>query len=280
MRKQYGEQVQMRPLLPQEASVLAAAVNQASPRQTSQMFGELRNAIGDDQTYAAAIQQIAPDSPVKALAGLLAAKQRSLTLERNWVRDDVVASSQDVSATMLAGEAILNRSKSQKAEDGRSQAKLFLPETQSLQEQFQSSVGNAFAGRPGAAELAFQAVQAYYVGKASETGRVAADSKDIDTKLVREAVRATLGEVVDYNGEGEALAPWGMSESEFDDAARTALTSEFKRRGLGTDNLGALGLRNLGESTYYVTQGRNFVYDKQGRPLTINVAMPAAAKKP
>jgi hypothetical protein len=271
MRKQYGDQVKLRPLLPQEAQVLSTAVNQASPRQTSQLFGELRNAVGDDQVYQAAVQQIAPDSPVKAMAGLLASKQRSLTLERNWIRDDVVASSRDVSTTMLAGDAILNRSKEQKAEDGRGQAKLFLPETQSLQNEFQSSVGGAFAGRPGAADLAFQAVQAYYVGKAAQNGRLAADSKDIDTKLVKEAVRATLGEVVDYHGNGEVLAPWGMGESQFEDAADTTLKAEMKRRGL-EGQAGALGLRNLGESTFYVVQGRNFVYDKQGRPLTINIA--------
>jgi hypothetical protein len=278
MRKQYGDQVQIRPLLPQEVQVLAAAVNQASPRQTSQVFGELRKAVGDDQVFAAAVQQIAPDAPVKALAGLLAAKQRSLTLERNWIRDDVIASSRDVSETMLAGEAILNRTKADKTEDGRSQAKLFLPETKTLQAEFQDNVGGAFAGRPGAAELAFQAVQAYYVGKAAQTGRLAASGQDIDTKLVREAVRATLGEVVDYNGHGEVLAPWGMNAGEFRASADAALTSELKRRGLEkltSGQIGMLGLRNIGESTYYVVQGRNFVFDPKGQPITITVA-PAA----
>lgn len=277
MRKQYGDQVQNRPLLPQEAQVLATALNKASPRQAVQMFAELRNATGDDRVYAAAMQQIAPDSPVKSLAGLLASKQRSLTLERNWVRDDVLASSQDVSATMLEGESILNRTKADKTEDGRSQAKLFLPETKSLQSEFQSNVGGAFAGRPGAAEVAFQAVQSYYVGKAAQTGRLAANGQDIDAKLVRESIRATLGDVVDYNGNGEVFAPWGMGASQFRNTVDASVGAEFKRRGMPVPAPGQVsmfGLRNQGENTYYLVSGRNFVYDPKGQPIVIDITSP------
>lgn len=277
MRRQYGGQVPTRLLLPQEAAQLSAGLNNAAPNQASQLFGALRNAAGSDQAYTGIMQQIAPDSPVKALAGLLAAKQRSLTLERHWFSDDQVASSPDVSATMLTGESILNRTKADKATDGRAEAKLFLPDGAALQQEFYDEVGTAFAGRPGAAEIAFQAAQAYYVGKSAQTGKLSESNKAVDPKLLTESVRATLGQVVDYNGNGQVLAPWGMSESDFNDHVTHALALEVKRRGMPMPvQTGALGLRNIGESTYYVTQGRNFAYDTRGQPLVINLAAPPA----
>ena len=272
MRRQYGDQVPMRPLLPQEAAQVTAALNSTSPNQASQLFGALRNAAGSDEAYTGIMQQIAPDSPVKALAGLLAAKQRSLTLERHWFSDDVVATSPDVSATMLTGESILNRTKPDKATDGRAEAKLFLPDSAALQQEFTNQVGTAFAGRPGAAEIAFQAAQSYYVGKSAQTGKLTESNKTVDEKLLTESVRATLGQVVDYNGKGEVFAPWGMNEAQFEDRVSRAFQAELKVRGMPIPaNFGSLGLRNFGENTYYVTAGRNFVYDNRGEPLVIDL---------
>lgn len=35
--------------------------------------------------------------------------------------------------------------------------------------------------------------------------------------------------------------------------------------------LPALGLRNKGDGTYYVIQGRNYLYDQKGQPIIINL---------
>lgn len=266
MRKQYGTQVPIKPLLPQEAAQLGALLQGATPKQATAVYAQLRTAAGSDTAYTAMMNQISPDAPVRAIAGSLAAKQRQMTLQRNWIADDVVATSRDVSATLLEGDAIL----SDKSE--ASSKKLFLPETKSLQAEFTRQVGKAFANRPGAADIAFQAVQAYYVGKASQTGRLAKDGTDIDTKLVREAVTASLGTVVDYNGQGEVLAPWGMSEGEFQDKASAAIRARLPEA--QRDREGALGLRQEKGTSYYVTQGRNFVTDAKGNPLVINLGAP------
>lgn len=287
MRKQYGEQVPMRPLLPQEAAVLSTALNKATAEQGVQLFATLRNAVGSDDAYKGIMQQIAPDSPVKAYAGLLAAKQRSVTLERNWVRSDVIASSPDVAGTMLKGLEILRPSKNEKGQDGAPKVGLYLPPAAeaSLQTEFQAQVGAAFADRPDAADQAFQAVKAYYVGKASQTGRIASGSTDADSAIAKEAITATLGEVVDYNGRGEVLAPWGMDASTFEDRVQQAFIVEAKKRGLpdtAVQQLPALGLINEGDGTYYVKQGRNFIYgrDGKGMPLVINVLDPTANPPP
>lgn len=285
MRKQYGNQVPLKPLLPQEAAVLASAVDNASANQSVQLFSALRNAAGSDDAYIGIMKQIAPDSPVKSLAGLLAAKQRSITLERNWVRSDVIASSPDVAGTMLAGLDVLRPSKNEKGQDGAPKVGLYLPPAaeQDLQNEFQAQVGAAFAARPDAAMNAFQAVKAYYVGKASQTGRIASGSTDADSAIAKEAIAATLGEVVDYNGNGEVLAPWGMDHGSFEDRVHQAFIVEAKRRGLGADavkQLPSLGLRNAGDGTYYVVQGRNFIYDKKGNPLILDVLDPTANPPP
>jgi len=270
MQKQYGPQVQMRPLLPQEAQFLTRALDQASPRQQVDLFGTLRKAFDDDSAYAAAMQQIAPDSPVKALAGILVAKQRKITLESNLFSADTTAMSGDIAATLLDGEALLNKTKGQKAEDGKAKG-IPLPPEKDFRDQFSSAAGHVFAGRPQAYEVAMQAVRAYYTGKAAQDGDV---SGQIDGGRMKHAITAVLGEVVNYNGNGEVLAPWGMDKSTFKDKTKDAFRTELKARGMPDsmlDSLPALGLRNKGDGTYYVVQGRNYLYDRQGQPVIINL---------
>lgn len=275
MRKQYGNQIPIRPLLPQEAAQLSASLNSASPDDAAQLFGALRNAAGDDAAFKGIMQQIAPDSPIKALAGLLTAKQRDLTLATHWFKPNDVAGSGNVASTLLQGDALLNPTKTQKGEDGKPTGKIFLPETTQLQADFQDRVGDAFAGRPAAAETAFQAVQAYYVGKAAQTGRLASSKADIDSSLVKESITAVLGNVVNFNGSGSVLAPWGMAEADFQDKAYAALeragkAAKFDEAGIA--GLHNVGLRNIGDGTYYAMQGNNFVKDAKGNPMIISVA--------
>ena len=280
MRKQYGGQVQTRPLLPQEAQLLTSALESSSPQQTAQVFAQLRDAVGDDEMFFGIMHQIAPDSPVKAEAGVLAAKQRSMTLERNWIADDVMASSRDVSATILEGDAILNRSKAAGKSDGKPDKGLFMPADQDLQRRFASEVGAAFAGRPGAADLAFQVVKSYYAGKAAQTGRIAANPQDVDSGIVKEAIKASLGTVVDYNARGEVLAPWGMSEDEFDDGVHKALqvaAGQVADPAAFRDRVSLLGLAQRTESTYYLRTERGFVTDSKGQPIVIDVLNPTKA---
>jgi hypothetical protein len=176
---------------------------------------------------------------------------------------------------MLEGDRLLNRSSTARADDGKAQTKLVLPETKLLQNEFAKQVGTAFAGRPQAAELAFQAAQAYYAGRVAQTGKISAGTDDVDGDLVREAVTATLGQVVDFNGRGDVVAPWGMAEDDFQDRAYRALNAEMKRRGMGeaTDAQRALvGLTNAGaDGVYGVVIGRRMMRDDAGAPVLIDL---------
>jgi hypothetical protein len=272
-QKQYGPQVKMRPLLPQEAAGLASALGDATPRNARDMLGSLRSSINDDGAFTAAMQQIAPDAPVKALAGMLAAKQRTLTLENRIFSDDVTVSSGDVAMTLLTGESILNKTKAQKSADG--QAKSFpLPKEDEFRTNFSTTAGKVFADRPQAYEVAMQAVRAYYTSKAAEDGDV---SGEINSKRMNQAVTAVLGQVVNLNNNGEVLAPWGMDESTFEDRSKSAFDVAMSRHGM-TDLIGqysAMGLRNVGDGTYYVTRGRSYLMDKKGRPVLLDLNKPS-----
>jgi hypothetical protein len=274
LQKQYGAQVQMKPFLPQESQFITSALNQANPKQQVELFGTLRMAFGDDTAYMAAMQQIAPDSPVKALAGMLMAKQRKITLEKNWIADDVTSNSGDVAATVLEGENLINKTKGQKSEDGKPLRSLYIPPIKDFENEFAKYVGDAFASRPGALDVAVQSAYAYYVGKSSKTGRLNTDAKDIDGKLLNEALTATLGAPVAYGSGGTVFAPWGMDKGTFKDKVRESFNAEVKARGMPDstkDQLPALGLRNIGDGSYYITQGRNYLYDGKGQPVTIKV---------
>jgi len=274
MRKEYGSQVPQRLLLPQEAKELSSVLQTATPKQQSEVFSSLYRSVGDSNAFKSVMQQIAPDAPVKAIAGMLAANQAQMTTATHWFKPDEIKFSGDVSATLLQGESMLNASKEDKATNGKPNAKLYLPEQTTLQSAFQDRVGNAFVGRPEAADVAMQAVKAYYVGRAAQTGRLAANSKDIDQNLVKEAITATLGTVVDYNGNGEVFAPWGMNRSDFINKAQAAMVAAGRAQGLGDNQLNAFGnagLRNKGDNTYYVVQGRNYMYGNDGKPIIVTV---------
>lgn len=265
LERTVGAPVPMLPLLPQEAQTLAALIDKSSAAQAAQTFAGLREAAGSADVFRGAMQQIAADSPVKALAGMRAGSDGGAP----------------VATTMLEGERLLNPGKGDKAADGKPQAKsIYLPDSAALQEKFADVAGDAFAGRPQAADAALQAVRAYYTGRAAQTGRVAADDKDVDDNLVREAVEATLGAVVDYNGEGSVLAPWGMPEDEFEDRAERAVAAKIRELGLPAElDADSVGLSNAGaEGQYAVTLGRNLLLDAQGRPILVDIRRPTAAR--
>jgi len=277
MQKQYGSKVGAKPLLPQEAGLLIQALDSASPANANQLFGTLRGAIADDDTYRAVMQQIAPDSPVKARAGMLTAIDRQVTVQSNLIASDVRMSSAKVAETMLAGEQILNRSKGQKQEDGQARS-LFVPARQDFSTAFVDSVGNLYRSRPGAQEGDLQAAFAYYVGKSAELGRLASTPKDIDSKLVKEAITATIGEVVDVNGQGQAKAPIGMTGSDMQGKLRERFSEIVKEQGLppsavaSFEHYGVTNYRRDGQ--YLLTLGGVPVLGKGGVPLVVDLDPP------
>lgn len=268
MRDKFGPTVAMKPLLPQEAKALSAQLEQMSPDQQSKLFGTLHAAMGDDKAYAGAMQQIAPDSPVRALAGMLAGKQRKLTTETYWYKPDDIVTSGDVAKTMALGESILNKSKAEKGQDGT--AKFPIPKQADFDKSLNKELGAIFAGQPQSYSLAAQAVKSYYTGAAAELGDV---SGEVDSKLMKKAIKATVGEIVDFNG-AETLAPWGMPSDTFEQVAQQRLVETMKAQGMSDQDLAtasALTLRQDKDGVYYVMQGQQFKHGPDGKPLKITI---------
>lgn len=275
MRRQYGSDVPMKPLLPQEAEQLTTALQDASPAGATKLLRRLRDASVSEQDFQLVLGQIAPDAPVKALAGMLAGQDKTITFRNRWFSPDVTGTSEQVAATMLAGDALLHPPKAAKGADGQPSRNLFLPDASALQAQLASAAGNAFRRRPDAAQVALQAAQAYYVGKASQLGMLSAQKADIDPRLVQEALTATVGKVVDFNGLGHVLAPWGMDDGEFKDRVWSAWDREIARLDLPRDlrdRLNNFSLENYGSDAYLVSQGNSYVTDKAGQPIVLRMS--------
>lgn len=263
MRKRYGQSVQMAVLLPQEVKVLGDTMKQSTSKQQAEMLGQLRTAVQDDTVFNAVMQQLAPEQPVVAYAGMLATKERaSVTLQKHTFSANLTAGARDVAATMLEGNRLLQ---------GKGDNKFPLPPERDFREAFTSATGALFAGRAGAADVAMQAVRAYYTGQSAAEGD---HSGEVDPKRLQQAITASLGEVADVNGNGEVLAPWGMSADTFEDEAEAAFLQAARSAQLPdsvTDNFGAYGLRQISERNFYVTRGREFLSDKEGKPLIITI---------
>lgn len=268
MREKFGPAVALKPLLPEEAKQLSAQLDQMSPDQQSQLFGKLHTDMGDDKAYAGAMQQIAPDAPVRALAGMLAGKQRTLTTDTHWFKPDSVVTSGDVAKTLALGESILNKSKAEKGQDGSN--KFPIPKATDFQQALDKQLGTIFAGQPQSYALAAQAVKSYYTGAAAQAGDV---SGEVNNSLMRLAIKATVGDIVDVNGV-ETLAPWGMPGDTFEQAAQQQIRNTLKAQGASEQELStasALSLRQARDGVYYIMQGQQFKHGADGKPLMINL---------
>ena len=253
IREKNGAEVKPNILLPQEADMLKNQLANLPPQGQRQILEGLRKASGDDKAYNYMMDQIAPDKPVQAFAGKLASKQAETTVESGgWFGAPTKAGSRNVSETLLRGESILS------AKDGE---KFPMPEQKEFDAQFEQFLGGAFANAPGAYSTASQAVKAYYAARASEEGLV---SKQVDAKLMREAVRATIGEPVEHNGK-TVLAPWGMDSDTFTNKAET----QYRQLGLSVD-FDDVNLLPAGDGKYAIVSGRAPLL-KNGQPVYIEV---------
>lgn len=265
MQKQYGPQIKMRPLLPQEADQLGSIVASTSPDRAAAVFAGLRQIATTDEAYAGMMKQIAPDHPVLALAGLRA------------MQDPQVAT------YIVQGESLLNPTKEEKAADGKPSVSLYLPEDKAFQQAFSDAVGTAFREHDAAAETSYQAVKAYYAGKAKHDGIILPASNEPDAKLLKESIAKVVGTVVDYNGKGDVVAPWGMDKSTFYNRVDNAWAVAEKRFGLAdmsSAQRSQLGLINTDqEGVYLVPAGNGYltvVKGKQALPVVIDLNDPEA----
>ena len=218
------------------------------------MLNAIKTSVSDPAAYRAVMQQIAPDSPVTAMAGMILSKD-SVAVGSRLVSADVLYKPREVAGMIVEGEALINPTKTAKGEDGK--GKLFpMPKEQEIRDQFNSKVGKAFAGDPRGADFAYQAVKAYYAGKSARVGDV---SGQTNSRTLDEAIEAVIGGVSDGGtGNTKVVRPWGMTEERFKDGIKQAFNDAIIVNGyMGTpaDALGKFSLQNAGDGKYMLING-------------------------
>lgn len=243
-----------------EAQQFTQAMTQSAPRQQASILSQLQATLPDDKAYQSVLSQIAPHSPVIALAGAMGNPPPKGN-QPAWY-DPRFQNDPRAPERILDGEAILSGKGEEKAKGGFS-----MPQDKDLQNQFWSAAGgtssNLFQGRQETSEMYYDAYRNTYASLAAEKG---VNSGIIDTKLAQQAAETVLGDHVQYN-HTDLVVPRGMDPSRFESIADQAVTETAKRAGYNDSDIKAMsdmGLRELGGN---LGTGRYAIVDGNGRPL-------------
>lgn len=267
MRDRYKAPYQL--LTNTEAQAMAATMRTFPTAARVQYLEAMRTSVADPTAYRSLMQQIAPDSPVTAVAGNILAAQ-AWTQQGGWFGKDMAFDPKKVASTILQGESILNPTKGDKAQDGRG-GNFPMPKNQDMERAFNDFVGQAFAGDAAGYGAAYQSYRAYYAGKSSEKGVL---SDVLDDTISRESMLAVTGGVYDLNGNGNVLKPWGMGDDLFEQKVKDAYAGAMQAaglRGTASDQFDAYGLRKLSGSQYLLTNGTGALMGRNG-PVILNIS--------
>jgi hypothetical protein len=253
----------------QEADQMAGVMRKFPAEARVSYLESMRASVQDPTAYRTLMQQVAPDSPVTAVAGSILAQQ-AYVQPGGWFSADVSFSPKAVATTILQGESILNPNTDAKKGDGRG-GNFPMPKDQAMETEFADFVGTSFRGDPAGYSAAYQAYRAYYAGKASEKGIL---SPELDTSISKEAMTAVTGGVMDFNGHGQVLKPWGWSDQNFKNTIASQFDAQMAATGLkGTpaDNLSAYGLQSIRQNQYLLTNGVSYLLGKNGQPVLLDL---------
>ncbi|KNE28167.1 hypothetical protein [Achromobacter spanius] len=271
--------VRMHPLLPGEAEGLSRVLSQGSAQQKRQVLSTLYQAAGADDTYRGMMDQLKGVSPFAARMGVLAASYDSAKTTNNWFSEDTVQAAGDVAAIALHGDEIL------RSGGKDNETKWPVPKEQefvaAFQDRFQNLYRGGGPGESGAQQFQqdMQAVKAYYVGRAAQDGDL---SSEIDSNRLDQAFRAVMGEPVDFHGNGQVLAPWGMNKEDFQRRANNAVLEQFQQAGIQDKvgrYMGNVGLIGVGGGMYFATLAGQPVADDRGQPITILLTPDSASAR-
>lgn len=256
-----------------EARQFSTALDQSRPSDAAALLGQLHQALPDQRSYDSLLSQVAPHSPVTAVAGSLVNVPPKAGAPA-WY-DARFGADPQVAAGIIQGERILagkGEGKTGSTASGQPMgAKGFnVPADSALETYFLSESGGQhstlFAGRPDTAESYFGAFKAYYTALAAQKG---VTSGTVDKALAQQAADAVLGNVQGFN-HTEVTAPRGMDPSRFEDIAHQGVIEAARKAGLDAPMAAALadsgGLRELGG---LLGAGRYALVDGNGRPIEV-----------
>ena len=246
-------------LLPQEAQQIGNALKAARPEQAREILTKLYAGFGDDKVYRATMQQLAPDNPVMAVAGIAAARGLESSTDRS------------VADYILRGQQLLRQDTK---EDGKpSGGKLIpMPKEADLSVAFANLEGNAFAGREQARNAYYQAAKSIYAAKSAEEGDY---SGEINPKRWDTAMNLATGGIDTYKGRSIVL-PYGVKVGEFKDGLKQRIPDLISAGrltdGWTPEKLRDLPLENAGDGRYFFRVGDGVLVGKDGRPVVLDWA--------
>lgn len=279
LQKRYGPTISSSPLLPQEATALAGQLDSAPPQQRAQLLVGLRGAMNDDQAYQSAMRQIAPQSPVTAIAGTMVNSSAPASTPA-WFDQKFAPKIDDV-AHILSGDSLLNPNKATTGQQEKGELKSTVPmppdgtsNSPGLRDAFMRQARDLFRDRPELGEAYFAAFKAADAGLRAEAGDL---KGDMNTSIERQALKIALGNTVDFNG-AQVKVPDGMDPSKFKGYVNNAVAASVQASGGGKDWANRLqGYRlhevgGVGTGRYAVMDGPiPFVRPDGKGPLTIDM---------
>lgn len=268
LQRQFGSP--MRIMLPEEGEAVQRALSKATPDQKRDFFRTLSDTIADVPAYAGVMQELAADSPVTALAGMIASRP-DLTIRGGLFSSDRTYTARKASDLMLAGEALLNPTKGAKTQDGAGKP-MAMPAENLMNGEFATTYDAAFAGAPQARSAAYQAAKAVYAALSAEAGDF---SGVLDSKRWKTAAQLATGGAARVNG-GAIILPWGMDEAALVDRVARVLSSEQKAGRLPgpLEQMLRAPLENAGDGTFRLRRGTGYWTDKSGAPYRIDIYKP------
>lgn len=244
----------------QETQQFTSWLSAQPPDARLQTLAALRTSLPSDQAYGSLMRQVAPGSPLTAIAGATLDKPSGASAP-NWY-DPKFTTSPIVGQRILEGEAIL------KAKDEKGIKSPFpMPKDEDLKDAFASAVGGSssdlFRGRPDTLESYYAAYKAYY---AAESSRQGVSNGVISPSIAERAAESVIGHATTF-GHSDVVVPAGMDPTKFEGTVQAASDAALKEAGYSdkdTKALSGYGLRELGDT---LGTGRYVIINGAGDPL-------------
>jgi hypothetical protein len=248
-----------------EAKAFGTQLATQPPSQQLALLSTLRSSLPTEGAYESILHQVAPASPVLAVAGqMLDPPSRNTP---TWYNPQFGANPV-VGERILRGEQILNGKGEEKAgtssaTTGTATSGFAIPKDTELYPAFNEHIGNLFQGRAQTAEVYYHAFRDYYAAAAEAAGDT---SGTFNKGLARQAAEAVMGHPVQY-GTSDLRAPHGMDPTLFEGSMDRAVNDALEQAGYGArekELLRGYGVRELGGT---LGSGRYALVNSEGQPL-------------
>lgn len=250
MRRQVGIEVSRNPFLPQEASMLKAALEQFDDGTKLQILGAIAGAAPSGNDLSGTLKTLAADKPPLMMAGLAQAQQLKA--------QDGTA----VAPTILRGAKVLADKSS------------IMPSDTQMSVAFDELAGQSIPAGTQERERAFSVFKSIYAGLAGPAGVVHEQSSDaLDEAVAAKALDMAVGGVTNYAG-SKVVKPYGWSDSRFSDAVDSQLKgfSESTKIPIGSlERLPLFPVPGRDGSYYMMNAGRPQVDPQTGSPIVVEL---------